>query len=93
MTERCEFIWVNICEFKSLSRQQTFYCHRIETHSLYTMVLFSRVAQLGGHTIYKVMDTCMVPIPNETVRTKYHHDGESKLVFKIVLNLLSDVNI
>ena len=45
-------------------------------------IFIERVAQLGGHTIYKVMDTCMVPIPNETVRTKYHHDGESKLVFK-----------
>ena len=41
-------------------------------------IALSRVAQIGGHTVYKIMDTCMVPIPNETVRKRYHHDNESK---------------
>lgn len=43
-------------------------------------MLLHRVAQIGGHTVYKIMDTCMVPIPNETVRSKHRHPSESKLV-------------
>ncbi|XP_028391065.1 polyphosphoinositide phosphatase-like [Dendronephthya gigantea] len=47
----------------------------------YYIILISKrekVAQIGGNTIYKITDTCMFPIPNATVRAKYHHDGESK---------------
>ncbi|XP_046846886.1 polyphosphoinositide phosphatase-like [Xenia sp. Carnegie-2017] len=47
----------------------------------YYIILISKrkkVAQIGGHTVYKIMDTCMVPIPNETVRSKHRHPSESK---------------
>ena len=37
-----------------------------------------REAQIGGHTIYKVEDTRMIPIPNETVIQKIQHPDENK---------------
>jgi len=35
-----------------------------------------RVAQIGGHTIYKIEDTTMVYIPNDLIR--YVHPDEQR---------------
>jgi hypothetical protein len=40
-----------------------------------------RVALIGPHTIYKIEDTTMLYIPNETVR--YVHPDESRSVYKM----------
>ncbi|EDO30298.1 predicted protein [Nematostella vectensis] len=35
-------------------------------------------AQIGAHTIYKVEDTKLVPIPNESIVQKIQHPDESR---------------
>ena len=37
-----------------------------------------REAQIGGHSIYKIEDTKLIPIANELVRQKFQHPDESK---------------
>lgn len=41
---------------------------------------FFREAQIGGHSIYKIEDTKLIPIANELVRQKFQHPDEAKLV-------------
>ena len=41
---------------------------------------FFREAQIGGHNIYKIEDTKLIPIANELVRQKFQHPDETKLV-------------
>ncbi|KAL9969462.1 hypothetical protein ACROYT_G021682 [Oculina patagonica] len=43
-------------------------------------------AQIGGHSIYKIEDTKLIPIANELVRQKFQHPDESKYV-KIFQNV------
>eukprot|EP00794_Sanderia_malayensis_P000047 gene47-641_t len=47
----------------------------------YYMILISkrrRVALIGGHTIYKIDDTVMIPIPNDQAKVKFSNPDEAK---------------
>ena len=44
------------------------------------LLSFFRQAQIGGHSIYKIEDTKLIPIANELVRQRFQRPDEAKLV-------------
>ena len=42
------------------------------------LIFFSRVAIIGGHTIYKIDDTDTIPIAHENNKTKIGNPDEAK---------------
>ena len=48
------------------------------------LLSFLRQAQIGGHSIYKIEDTKLIPIANELVKQKFQHPDEAKLVMLIL---------
>ena len=53
---------------------------------LFCLLFFFRQAQIGGHSIYKIEDTKLIPIANELVTQKFQHPDEAKLVTLPFLN-------
>lgn len=51
---------------------------------LFVLLSFFRQAQIGGHSIYKIEDTKLIPIANELVKQKFQHPDEAKLVMLIL---------
>lgn len=54
-----------------------------KVHSLLqflTHFFFDRVALIGGHTIYKIDDTDIIPIANEQARSRMNNPDEARLV-------------
>lgn len=51
---------------------------------LFVLLSFFRQAQIGGHSIYKIEDTKLIPIANELVKQKFQHPDEAKLVTLIL---------
>ena len=45
---------------------------------LFSSVIHFRVALIGGHTIYKIDDTVMIPIANEQARIKFSNPDETR---------------
>jgi hypothetical protein len=51
----------------------------LEGYYIIVITQRTKVAVIGPHVIYKVMNTAMIPIPNDIV--KYTHPEESRFVF------------